>query len=397
MRALCWVVGFTLAGCASHVEKPDPGAEALAQILSGFPASQEQLATTSADIYLGNLEGHIAALEREIAQHDDPAKRAALAGAVYQRFRIEGRLVDDERALELIDGAVRDRPGAADAHQFRASVLSSLHRFAEAARELDRARELGAREAAIADARREIDLALGRYDRLREEIAASALPSGNFYELAFRANLRVQLGDAIGASFLFRAAQSAYEDVNPVPIAWLYVQQGIALLRYERCADAVRFFEAARARIPTYYLATEHLAECEAKLGHPGRARSVYREVIVQTGNPEYIGALARIEHDARLEAQAAAAYTALLERHHDAYAQHAAEFYLAAGRPREALPLARENVALRQDVMSELLLARVAAASGAHAEACDARSRVLATPLRPPEIAQLTERCDPL
>jgi len=299
---------------------------------------------------------------------------------------------------------VRDRPDAADAHQFRASVLSSVHRFAEAERELDRARELGARENSLADARREIDLALGRYDKLREEIAASALPSGSFPELAFRANLRVQLGDPVGASFLFRAAQEAYDDVNPVPLAWLYVQQGIALLRYERCADAVRFFEAARARIPTYYLATEHLAECEGKLGHLDRARALYREVIAQTGNPEYIGALALVERRAhrdaeaaRLDAQAAASYAALLERHHDAYAQHAAEFHLAAGRPRDALPLARENVALRQDVMSELLLARVAAAAGAHDEACAAKARVLATPLHPPELALVTERCEPL
>ena len=72
----------------------------------------------------------------------------------------------------------------------------------------------------------------------------------------------------------------------------------------------------------------------------------------------------------------------------------HAAEFYLAAGKPRDALPLARENVALRQDVMSELLLARVASAAGDSIVACDARAKVLAGPLRPPELARIATSC---
>lgn len=373
------------------------GQAALAQIIAGYPASNADFPTTAAELYLSNLEGRIETLEQRLAQRDDPPARAALAGAVYQRFRIDGRLADSDRALELIDQAIASGDDKGDAHQFRASVLASLHRFTEAESELELAQQRGVRPNALAESRREIDLALGRYDRLADAIAHSQEPATDFYELAFRANLRVQLGDLNGASFLYREAQQAYGDVSPVPLAWLYAQQGIALVRFGHYEAAERFLKAALDRLPSYALAREHLAECEWRLGRLDSARALYRAVIDATENPEYIGALARVERSAgdlpraaELEAQARTGYTALLSRHRAAYAQHAAEFYLDAGQAEEALPLARENLALRSDVMSSLLLARAAGAAGATTEACAARARVLATPLKPPELKQI-------
>jgi tetratricopeptide (TPR) repeat protein len=196
---------------------------------------------------------------------------------------------------------------------------------------------------------------------------------------------------------LFHQAQQIYGDVNPLPLAWVYAQQGIALLRFGHCDAAVRFFEAARERLPQYYLANEHLAECEARLGHLDRARALYGEVVAATGNPEFIGALARVERQAgrvdvadRLTTQAQDGYARLLREQPRAYAQHAAEFYLDAGLAAAALPLARDNLRWRHDVMSYVLLARAALAAGAGAEACTALAGALATPLRPPELSAL-------
>jgi tetratricopeptide (TPR) repeat protein len=177
----------------------------------------------------------------------------------------------------------------------------------------------------------------------------------------------------------------------------LYTQQGIALLRHGRVAQAKPFFEAAYQRLPDYYLASEHLAECEAQLGNTGRARELYRAVIAQTGNPEFMAALADLEEQmgnaeiaAATREDAEDGYRALLHRQHAAYAQHAAEFLLDAGKADEALALARDNLALRQDVGSLILIARAAAAAGHPAEACAAAARVRASGLAPPEIGEI-------
>lgn len=162
-------------------------------------------------------------------------------------------------------------------------------------------------------------------------------------------------------------------------------------------AEARRFFAAAHARLPQYYLAAEHLAECEARLGNLDEARGLYREVIAQTGNPEFIAALAGVERDAgneaeaqRLEGEALKGYEALLARHPAAFGQHAAEFLIQIGQKERADALARQNLELRRDVGSWILQAQAALAVGDLPRACAARDRAVETAMRPPELAEL-------
>jgi tetratricopeptide (TPR) repeat protein len=300
-------------------------------------------------------------------------------------------------ALELAARAARAAPDLPDLHLVHAAALSAFHRFAEAEEALARAQVAGGSENVLARLRRDVWMAQGRYDRLQDDFARSGEPVGDFYELAHRADLRLMQGDLQGASHWYRAAQDLYHDVDPLPLAWLYSQQGIALLRHGRFEQAKPFFEAAYQRLPDYYLASEHLAECEAQLGNAGRARELYRAVIAQTGNPEFMAALADLEEQAgNAEIAAAArkdaedAYRALLDRQRAAYAQHAAEFLLDVGRADEALALARDNLVLRQDVGSLILMASAAAAAGQSVEACSAARRARATGLQPPELGEI-------
>jgi hypothetical protein len=353
--------------------------------------------TTAAPIYLGNLDARISELRRLIAAHDRAEHRTALAGSLYHRYRVLGRSEDADEALRLADAAVAAEPEVAEHRATRAVILAGFHRFEAALADLDAAQAHGAREQDTASTRREIDLALGRYERLADAFAHSGELTHDFLELANRADLRLQQGDLEGAVFLYRAAQAEYRDVNPFPLAWLHVQQGIAYLRHDRLEEARRFFEAAHARMPGYYLATEHLAETESRLGHRDRARRLYAQVIEQTGNPEFIAALSGLERDAgnealadRLAAEATRGYETLLRRNPAAYAQHAADFFIDNRDAARADALARENLALRQDVGSWILAAKTAHAVGDEARACEARARVLQTGLKPPELAEL-------
>ncbi|MBK8068380.1 MAG: hypothetical protein IPK27_12345 [Rhodanobacteraceae bacterium] len=358
---------------------------------SGYPLSPQQRVTTAAEIYHANLDARIDVLSDNL---QDTMARAELAAALLLRFRVIGRIEDGERALALAREAAAAAPGDPAVQRVNFAALSAFHLFDQAQASLARL------EAAGADGRslqRDLRLARGDYAPLEPDFVESRLPVADFYELASRADLRLMSGDPAGAAQWYRAAQDLYTDVDPLPLAWLYTQQGIALLRHGQCARARVFFSAALARLPRYYLAAEHLAECEAELGELEAARSRYLAVIEQTGNPEFLAALAAVEvrrGDARAAGAAReaahAGYRQLLARWPAAYAQHAAEFYLDDGQVDRAHALALRNLELRQDIGSLILLAQTAAASGDLALACESAVRARATGLRPPELSDL-------
>ncbi len=95
------------------------------------------------------------------------------------------------------------------------------------------------------------------------------------------------------------------------------------------------------------------------------------RPLALASDDPDYATQLARILGDAghAEEAQAwrgkaAARYDELLARHRDAFADHAAEFWLTiGGDPRRALRLARQNLSLRQTPRARALVRRARAA----------------------------------
>ena len=396
-----WFVTLALAAvlgaCAGMPQADGPSVATDAMASRGYPLTPQQRVTTSEDIYLGNLDARIAVLDQELEKSPSASLQAQQAAARLLRFRVLGQLADGEEGLKLAEAATRLQPELADAQLILASALSTFHRFDEAMTALDRARDTGAAPQRLATTRRDLLMAQGRYGDLTEDFAHASEPVADFYELAHRADLRLLQGDLAGASLWYRAAQDLYHDVDPVPLAWLHVQQGIALLRHGQTAQAREFFAAAHARLPHYALAAEHLAECEFLLGRHDRARQLYAAVIEQTDNPEYRAALAGVEeaagHPDRARAEresASRGYRQLLERHRAAYAQHAAEYFLELGEVDSAWQLAQENLQLRADIGSLILYARAAEAGNHRQQACDALARIRASDLHPPELREL-------
>jgi tetratricopeptide (TPR) repeat protein len=397
-----------LASPAASAVAPSPGGAAADARGPSWPATLADVPTTAGDIYLGNLDARIAVLEAALgrtglASAARAQLRTSLAGALYHRYRIRATLPDAEAALAALDAALADAPGDAAAFRLRATMRAGFHDFDGARADLSAARAAGASPDSLAEAEREIALGTGRYDLLAEPLATSTRADGDLYALAFRGNLRLQQGDLAGASAQFRRAQALYSDSSPVPLAWLHLQQGIALLRHGRHAEANSFFRAAHERLPGYTLATEHLAETEVELGRIDAARALYERVIADTGSPEFLDALAGLERAAgnaaraaELDARAAAGWDAWVARHPSAFAQHAIPYYLEQGKPARALELAKANIALRQDVGSWILLAQAADAAGDAPLACSARGSALATGLQPPELGEIASLAAP-
>ena len=90
--------------------------------------------------------------------------------------------------------------------------------------------------------------------------------------------------------------------------------------------------------MPLYAQAQDHLAEVEAELGEVDCAISRLRSLAASSDDPDHAAQLARILVDAghedesrRWRRMAAARYDELIASHPEAFADHAAEFWLAA------------------------------------------------------------------
>jgi hypothetical protein len=107
-------------------------------------------------------------------------------------------------------------------------------------------------------------------------------------------------------------------------------------------------------------------------LGEVESAVARLYSLAVTSDDPDYDAQLARILEDAGRADEsrhrcrlAAARYDELVATHPEAFADHAAEFWLAAGaNPGKALQLARMNVEVRKTPRAYGLLAQAAAAN---------------------------------
>ena len=193
-------------------------------------------------------------------------------------------------------------------------------------------------------------------------------------------------------------AQARVRDVTPLAVAALYFQAGLLEERSGRPSSARELYEAARARLPAHAQATAHLAGVLTASGQRAQAEALLRPLVAASDDPEYAGTLAALVGDARaaaaLRTQAARRYDALVARHPDAFADHAARFWLAAGaQPRKALPLAERNLALRQTAEAYELAIAASLAKDRSAHACALADRALALPTASPALELTAHR----
>lgn len=398
LRAWLCVVGILLGTgpAAAHfsfysgpLTTPADGA------VTAAPLGVTQYRTTSGDIFMGNLDGLVKVARRYVEKTNEPLWRLKLADELAYRAQITGHMDDTVAALGEVRQALAANPALPGGWLLSARLRQTLHDFAGAEADLAQAQAHGAAAAALADLQLSIDYALGRdvFAALQER----AKRDPGLYSYADLADAYLERGDFATADRLLTEAEKLYTDVNPLPLAWLHVQHGLACLRYGAVVRAHAYFAAAHERLPQYSMAAEHLALTKAVLGRADEALVLllYAE-DQQTNNPGFYGALAFVEEKLGDTAAAVAAdqraqalYDELVERYQEAWWQHAAEYHLERGDSARALELARKNSELRQTVASLLLLARAELQAGHPDAACTAWNRTLATGRKPPEVTR--------
>jgi tetratricopeptide (TPR) repeat protein len=324
--------------------------------------------TTAGDIALGNLEARIDGQAWRAARGLLTVGEAAeLVELLALRAHLVGRIANAERAAALAEELVRQLPGDALAFITRARMAAVFHRFAPALADLDAAAGLGASQVTLDAERAAIYQALGRYHEALELRRQALTSHPDFSVLGALAGLHAERGEMAEAERWLVAAQEHYRGISPFPLAVLDFQCGQQWMEHDDLYQARASFEAALGRLPAYVPAQGHLAEVEAALGDRTTAIARLRPLSRTSDDPEYAATLAGLlaesghsEEARACRAQAAARYEELLARHPEAFADHAADFWLTIGDDSQrALELAQRNLALRQTPRADALVRR--------------------------------------
>jgi tetratricopeptide (TPR) repeat protein len=324
--------------------------------------------TTAGIIAVANLEARIDGQARRAMRGFLTAgEHAELIELIALRGHVLGRIADAERAAEMADALVRRAPGDARSFLARARMRGAFHRFAAAMADLDAAAALAAGRAELDAERAAIQQALGRYDEALAIRRAAADGRADFSALAALAGLQGERGELDEAERWFAAAARSHRATSPFPLAILELQLGRLWMEHGDLHRARDWVVAAVRRLPAYVPAQGHLGELDAALGETEAAIERLRPLALASDDPDYATQLARILRDAgetaeaqTWRARAEARYDELLARHPDAFADHAAEFWLTVGGdPARALSLAQQNLSLRQTPRARALVRR--------------------------------------
>jgi tetratricopeptide (TPR) repeat protein len=324
--------------------------------------------TTAGVIALRNLQARIdGQAARATGGLLSAVERAELVDLIGLRGHVLGRIADSERAAAMADELIGELPSDARSYLVRARTSGVFHRFGSALTDLDTAAALGGDRGDLDAERAAIYQALGRYDEALAIRRPAVDGHADFSALAALAGVYGERGELDQAERWFTAATRCYRDISPFPLAMLEFQRGKLWMEHGELRRAHAWCAAAVRRLPAYVPAQGHLAELDAALGETAAAIARLRPLALASDDPDYATQLARIlgEGGQTVEAQtwrakAEARYDELLAHHPDAFADHAAEFWLTiGGDPERALSLAEHNLSLRQTPRARDLVRR--------------------------------------
>lgn len=315
------------------------------------------LPLTDGVVAMINLEAQIDGYERLVMSESATiGDRIELIDLIALRGQICGRISDYERMEAAAEQLVREAPSGGAPLLTRARVRARFHRFSDALSDLDGAQRLGVDRAVVDTERANVFQATGRYDDALSIYEETAKGRADFESLGAMATLNAERGKIVAAERLFDESRGRYRGVSPFPKAVLDFRRGHMWLTQGDLYRARTWFESAVCCLPAYAPAQGHLAEVQARLGETEAAVARLLPFAASSDDPEYAASLARIFRQANRteEAQAwhrkaEARYDELMARHPEAFADHAAEFWLEAGEGERACRFATLNLEVRK------------------------------------------------
>jgi len=321
-----------------------------------------------------------------IANLDHLIEQAADARSGEDLLLLRASLLADYAAFDSVAALNEEAPTSADGLLRRAHGRSTVHRFAEALADTEAARLEGAK-ASNADAMRaSILIAIGRAKEAIPTLESDVVRRPGLASYSALAMAYGAVGRLTEADRLYEAAIQSLNTTSPFPYAMLYFARG--LMWSEQAGDRQRgeaMYARAVHHVPEFVAANIHLAELEVARSDLAPAIARLERVAAASHEPEALARLGSLhiqmgqEARGRQEiAEAQRRYEELLAKHPQAFADHAAEFYLGAGaNAQRSWALARYNLALRQTRRAYLLAIRAAHATQRTIEAHELEARM--------------------
>lgn len=321
---------------------------------------------TSGRIAVANLSASIANLERDRVERANLDNLAALSKLLFLRGDLLGRIVDHDRAETIATEVIDRSPDFPRVLYLRADVAGRFHHFEEAKSLLDRALAAGYPKQQIDVARAALLQATGHYDEALVMRAKLAKHDPGIDTLGGLATLLAEMDQWSAAQHCYSTALRADHGVSPFPCAQMLFEWGVSAMRCGDLDRAEAIFAKLDALLPAHVPGRGHRAEVALARGELDVAADLVAPLVEASDDPEYRATYAEIlarrgDNRAAREADLAAdAYDLLLTRRPEAYADHAAAFFMGIGRrPKRALALASANLKLRDTPRSRKLLAK--------------------------------------
>jgi tetratricopeptide (TPR) repeat protein len=321
---------------------------------------------TSRRIAIANLSALIESLELRRVEHATFENLIALSKILFLRGDLLGRIVDHDRAELIAMEAIALSPDIASALYIRARLAERFHRFEEANALVDQALAAGYPTQDIDTEKAALLQATGQYSEalvLRERLAKD---NPGIHAIGALASLLAEMDQWGAAETCYLAALDADNGVSPFPCSQLLFEWGLNAMRHGDLERAEAIFVQLEAILPTHVAGRGHRAEIALARGQLEFAAKLIAPPLETSDDPEYRAIYAEIlaacgDGEAANEAaRAAAAYEQLLARRPEAYADHAAAFFMGVGnRPQLAVDLASANWKLRDTPRSRILLAK--------------------------------------
>lgn len=318
-------------------------------------------------------------LDKELASYRNRAEQMTkswlaldlAAQAHLNRARLTGNYQDYAEAEQLLKKAFDLSGEIGGPHMTRASLNYSLHRLASVNSDLT-AREnrlllSDIDKAQIIGLKADLDFYQGRYEKALEgykEALEFDINPSNLFRMAVYYWRTAEFEEA--EEYLNLALQEN-KDISTQLSAFFHLHKGLLDLDRGRYKEALAHYQEADEVFSGWWLIQEHIAEIYLIEGRLEEAKAIYERVVITTGNPEFMEALAEI---AQLEgepveaqswiSQAQLSYQDQLNRFPEAAYGHALEHYLALDdQSQKTISLAEANYLLRPYGEAEILLAQ--------------------------------------
>ncbi len=303
-------------------------------------------------------------------QPNDAQAHRLLAHALVARAEATGDSADYDRSWAELDQAEQLESRSLITILFKAKLLLSRHRFAQARDVAGQGLQKDADDVALIGLSSDTAVAMGDFKaaeaHLQRLLVLAPDSPDTWSKMSYLAEMRGNLDEA--TALMDKALAAGYEkDVKYESLAWLHTILGELEARRGKLDVAREHYTAALKKAPDYRLAVEFTADLDMWQGNQKASEEGYRHLLSRRFDPKIQLRLADLlerqgnkDEAARLRDESLQFFERVVSGGNEGYLRDLARLDLAAGRYQRAAELAARDLTLRLTVESRALYNRI-------------------------------------